>query len=50
MPDTLTEARKGHWIPLDLELQTVGNHHWMLGIQPGPLQEQGVILIAELSL
>lgn len=29
------EARKGHWIGLELELQTVGDHMWVLGIQLG---------------
>jgi hypothetical protein len=36
--------------PQKLELQTVGSHHMVLGIKPGSLCEQLVLLTTELSL
>lgn len=37
-------------ILMKLELYMVISYHWTLGTNPGPLQEQKVLLTAELSL
>ena len=44
------EARKGHWVALELELQMIGNHPMDAGdfIQD-PLQKQQLLLTAEPS-
>ena len=46
----MLEARKGHWVALELELQMIGNHPMDAGdfIQD-PLQKQQLLLTAEPS-
>lgn len=46
------EARRGHYIPLELEYQALWTSWWHLCWKrnPGPLEEQQVFLIAEPSL
>lgn len=41
------EARRGHWIGLELELQVVGSWNMPGKLSRGPLPEQYMLLTAE---